>query len=101
MRGEDQARVFRHGLCGGTDRFGEHLHEQRMIEVLAQFDQFRRVLAGRGAGPRDVLDVLGAAGVAAPRRRGEHGRPANPVVAHGRDGVLDVGCPVAVAEVDG
>ena len=100
MCGEHQPCAVGHRLRRRADGFGEHLDEQRMIEVLTQFDKFRRALAGRSAGPCDVLDVLGTAGVAAPRRRGEHGRPANPVVAHGRDGVLDVGFPIAVAEVD-
>jgi hypothetical protein len=83
------------------DSVDEHLHEQRMIEVLPQLHQVRRPLPGRLAGPRNVLDVLSAAGIAAPRRGGEHGRSANPVVPHGRDGILDERFPISVAEIDG
>ena len=103
MRGEHQpgvvAQLLGQALRRVSDRLGEHLHEQRMVEVLPQLDQFGCALTGRLAAPGDVLDVLRAAGIATPRRRGEHRRPTNAVVAHGRNRILDVGLPVAVAEI--
>ena len=99
MRGEHQACAVRHGPRRRGDRVAEHLHEQRMVVVLAQFHQLRRALAGGPAGPGDVFDVLRATGIPAPCRRREHRGASNSVVPHGGDGVLDVRLPVAVAEV--
>ncbi len=57
-------------------------------------------VAHRSPRPGDVLDVLGAAGIPAPGRRGEHRRPPNSVVTHRRNRVLDIGIPVPVTEID-
>ena len=104
MRGEHQAGFVTQfgGQCGDrvADRVGEHLDQQRMVEVLAQLDQLRCTRPGGRASACDVLLVLRAARVAAPRRGGEDRCAFDPVVAHLRDGVFDVGLPVAVAEVD-
>src|SRR6202022_5072539 len=54
---------------------------------------------GKTPGPTDGLEGRGEAGEPPPRRRREHRRPADPVVSHRGDRVLDVGLPVAVSEV--
>src|ERR1700738_3149862 len=71
-----------------------------MVEVSSQFDEFGRLRPGRPPGAVDIFGILCAAGVSAPRGRSEYRCAANTVVAHGRDGVFDVGFPVAVAEID-
>ena len=63
VRGEHQPRGVARDLVGNSragrgDRVGEHLDEQRMVEVLAQFHQLRGTGPDRVAGPRDVLVVL-------------------------------------------
>src|SRR3954471_11918842 len=103
MRSEDQPGIPAK-LCGQRlyrigNRLGEHLDKQRMVEVLAKFDQFGRTVTGGQATAGDVLVVLRATGVTAPCRRGEYRRSLNTVVAHGYDRFLDVRVPVAVAEV--
>ncbi|CKR40447.1 Uncharacterised protein [Mycobacterium tuberculosis] len=99
MRGEHQPGITAHGCGGRGDGVGEHLDEQRMVEVGPQFYQFRRVAPGRAAGPRDVLHVLCAARVTAPRRCRKDRCTPDTVVAHGRNGIFYIRLPVAVTEV--
>ena len=100
MRGEDQPGAIGHGVRRGEDVVGEHLDEERVVEVAPKFDQFGSVGTGRAPGPVEILGVLRAARVSTPRGRGEYRCTPNAVVAHGRDRVFDVRLPVAVAEVD-
>ena len=82
------------------DRVGEHLDQQRVIEILPQFLQFRGGVTNRAAGPGDILLVLGAPRIPTPGRGAEDRRPADAVGLHLGHGVLDERVPVAVAEVD-
>src|ERR1700712_3631828 len=104
MRGEHQSGLSAHCLrqrcrCLAY-RLGEHLDQQRVIEILAELDELRRLGSDRGPSPGDVLLVLGATGVATPGGGGEYRGAPNSVRTHCRDGVFDVGLPVAIAEVD-
>ncbi len=100
--GEDQARVLQTLDCG-PHPVRDRRDEQRVVVEVAQLDEVRRragALDRRVAGPRDVLVVLPAGGVAPVGAGREHEGPAHPVLRHLRHGVLGVRVPVAVAEVD-
>ena len=104
VRGEHQTRVVAQLL--GQAVAAASAIDSANISTNSGWSKYCRSLTSSGArspaavaAAGDVLDVLSAAGVATPRRRGEHRRATNTVVAHGRDGVLDVRLPVAVAEV--
>ena len=101
MGGENRIAVARHCFGDRGDGVDEHLNEQWMVEIGPQLHQLGSVHAGRPARPGDVFDVLRAAGIAAPRRRGEHSRAADTVVSHRGDGVLDIWLPVRLPKYTG
>ena len=93
------AQLRGQGFGGGGDGAGEHLDEERVVEIGPQLDQLGSFRPRSAAGPGNVLDILGAAGIAAPRGGREHRGAANAVVPHRLDAIFDVGFPVAVAEI--
>ncbi len=74
-RGGDRGQFVDDMVDHGQDETG-------MVEVLPQFDQFRRARAELGPRPCKVLAILAAAGVGGESGRHEAGCPANAVPPH-------------------
>ncbi|SLF03704.1 Uncharacterised protein [Mycobacteroides abscessus subsp. massiliense] len=98
MSREHQSRLTAQARHRGGHRLGVQLHQRRVVEVLTKFDQLRRAVTDGCTGPGNVLHVLLAARITAPRRGGEDSRSPNSLVPHVRNCVLHHGMPIAVAK---
>lgn len=98
--GEDQSCIGGFPLLF-FDPIDQWIDEAGVVEVDAELVDLHRFGASGGLGGVDVFTVLPAAGITT-EGRGDEGEDAGDAVGlHLREGVVEEGVPVAIAEVDG